>query len=115
MMALPDVASPDFGPVKFNPKPLQNPIPVEIGGSSPKAFQRTGRLGDGWLEIGAADLDDLKAKPAVVFAARRDAGRTGPFEVTTSAAIGVQPGVDVPDLDAYRRLEEAGVTRIAKL
>ena len=102
----------DFGPVKFNPKPLQHPLPIEVGGSSPKALERAGRLGDGWLEVGSTDFDDFTAKLAVVLGARRDAGRTGPFEITTSAAIAMPPGVTTPGLDEYRRLEDAGVTRI---
>jgi probable F420-dependent oxidoreductase len=96
----------DFGPLKFNPKPLQKPsIPIEIGGASPKALLRAGRLGDGWIEIGSADIDDFKAKLAVVLAARKEAGRTGAFEVTASGTLAA-------DLDGYRRLEEAGATRI---
>jgi probable F420-dependent oxidoreductase len=98
----------DFGPVKFQPKPLQKPsIPIEVGGSSKAALRRAGRLGDGWIEIGSGDFDDFKAKLAVVMAARREAGRTDPFEVTAGA---VMAGTD--GLDGYRRLEEAGVTRI---
>jgi probable F420-dependent oxidoreductase len=97
----------DFGPVKFNPKPLQKPsIPIEVGGASNAALRRARRIGDGWIEIGSTDLDDFKVKLAVVMAARRDAGRTGPFEVTAGAGL-----VD-GNLDGYRRLAEAGVTRI---
>ncbi len=34
----------DFGPVKFQPKPLQKPsIPIEVGGSSKAALRRAGR------------------------------------------------------------------------
>jgi len=96
----------DFGPVKFNPKPLQKPsIPIEIGGSSARALRRAGELGDGWLEIGAADIDDFKTKAATVFAARAAAGRTGAFEVTTAGSLD-------PGLEGYRRLEEAGATRL---
>jgi len=51
----------DFGPVKFNPKPLQQPsIPIEVGGISAPALRRAGRLGDGWIEIGSTDLDDFR-------------------------------------------------------
>ena len=96
----------DFGPVKFNPKPLQQPsIPIEVGGTSGPALRRAGRLGDGWIEIGSTDLDDFRAKLAVVMEARRNAGRTGPFEVTASGAL-------AHDVDGYRRLEEAGATRV---
>jgi probable F420-dependent oxidoreductase len=77
-----------FGPVKFNPKPLQKPsIPIEVGGSSKPALRRAGRLGDGWIEIGSRDLDDFTTKLRVVMEARDDAGRAGPFEVTASATL----------------------------
>jgi probable F420-dependent oxidoreductase len=96
----------DFGPVKFNPKPLQKQgIPIEIGGISPKALRRAGQRGDGWLEHGCTDLDDFRAKLGTVLDARRDAGRTGAFEVTASEAL-------APGFDGYRQLEEAGATRI---
>jgi probable F420-dependent oxidoreductase len=96
----------DFGPVKFNPKPLQKPsIPIEVGGTSKPALRRAGRLGDGWVEVGSSDLDEFTARLAVVRQARQAAGRTGPFEVTAGAGL-------VGDLDGYRRLEEVGATRV---
>ncbi|MDI3315751.1 MAG: LLM class F420-dependent oxidoreductase [Mycobacterium sp.] len=33
------------------PLPLQRPIPVWFGGSSPRAYQRIGRLADGWFPM----------------------------------------------------------------
>jgi probable F420-dependent oxidoreductase len=98
----------DFGPVKFQPKPLQQPsIPIEVGGAAKAALRRAGALGDGWIEIGSSNLDEFEAKLAVVMDARKEAGRTGPFEVTAGAGLAGAAG-----LDGYRRLEEAGVTRI---
>lgn len=38
----------DFGPCGFEPKPIQKPMPIIIGGGSPPAERRAGRLGDGW-------------------------------------------------------------------
>ena len=53
----------DFGPVKFQPKPVQRPsIPIHIGGSSIAACKRAGRLGDGWIELGSDDLGDFKRR-----------------------------------------------------
>lgn len=96
----------DFGPLKFQPKPLQKPsIPIEVGGASPPALRRAGALGDGWIEVGSSGLEDFREKLAVVEAARRDAGRSGPFEVTASSAL-------AHGLDDYRRLEDAGATRV---
>jgi probable F420-dependent oxidoreductase len=95
-----------FGPVRFQPKPRQKPaVPIEIGGTSPPALRRAGRLGDGWVEYGSADMADFAAKLAVVHAARADAGRAGPFEVTASPAF-------PRDLAACRALAEAGATRV---
>jgi probable F420-dependent oxidoreductase len=95
----------DFGPVKFQPKPLQKPsIPIVVGGTSRAALRRAGRLGDGWVEIGAKSIDDLSASLAVVNEARRAAGRDHlPFEVTTGFG---------GDLDSVRRCEDVGVTRV---
>ena len=55
----------DFGPLHFEPKPLQKSgIPIEIGGSSHPALRRAGKLGDGWLEVGARDFDEFTANLA---------------------------------------------------
>jgi probable F420-dependent oxidoreductase len=96
-----------FGPVRFRPRPLHpGGIPIEVGGASPAALARAGRLGDGWIEIGCADLDEFRTKLAVVMSARKAAAREAtPFEVS------VQAGRDWA-LDDYRRAAEAGATRV---
>lgn len=38
-----------MGPSLFEPKPVQNPIPIWVGGMSVQALRRAGRIGDGWL------------------------------------------------------------------
>ena len=35
--------------VTLRPRPMQDPIDVWLGGTSPSELRRTGRLGDGWL------------------------------------------------------------------
>ncbi len=42
-----------FAEVAFEPKPVQRPIPIHIGGESAAALRRAGRLGDGWIGMGA--------------------------------------------------------------
>jgi len=102
----------NFGPVKFQPKPIQKPsIPIEVGGTSRAALERAGRLGDGWIEIGSESLEDFEAKLAIVLEARREAGREGPFEVTASSGSWRHEGIK-SDLDDYRRLRDAGATRL---
>jgi probable F420-dependent oxidoreductase len=96
----------DFGPVKFQPKPRQPMIPIEVGGTTPAALRRAGRLGDGWIETGCETLEEAREKLEVVLAARVDAGRAErPFEVSFSGRLG-------HDVDSAHRCEEAGATRI---
>jgi len=96
-----------FGPVRFEPKPVQKPCPpVEVGGATPAALRRAGCLGDGWIEIGARHIDVLQQMLAVVDKHRRDAGRDKlPFEVTTTSGL-------ARDRTSVRRCRDIGVTRI---
>jgi probable F420-dependent oxidoreductase len=64
------------------PLPIQRPIPIWLGGRSPVAYRRMGRLADGWfprVEPGP----DLDAARAIIAAAAAQAGRD-------PAAIGMQ-------------------------
>ncbi|HEY2299213.1 MAG TPA: LLM class F420-dependent oxidoreductase [Jatrophihabitans sp.] len=56
------------------PLPVQRPIPVWFGASSPPAYRRAGRLGDGWLPQvqPGPKLDEART---IVEQAARDAGR----------------------------------------
>ena len=94
----------DFGPVRFEPKPVQDPLPIEVGGTSPAALRRAGRLGDGWIELGSTGPAEVAQRLAVINEARREAGRAdGPFEVTCGV-----PGT-LEDIASYG---EVGVTRV---
>jgi probable F420-dependent oxidoreductase len=94
-----------IGPLRFEPKPFQNPLPIEVGGTSPAALRRAGRLGDGWIELGSADLDELGYRIGVISGHRRAAGRDHvPFEVTAS-------GRALSAVADLRRAGDLGVTR----
>jgi alkanesulfonate monooxygenase SsuD/methylene tetrahydromethanopterin reductase-like flavin-dependent oxidoreductase (luciferase family) len=56
------------------PLPVQRPIPVWIGAQSPKAYERVGRLADGWFPQvrPGPELDEAKA---IVHAAATKVGR----------------------------------------
>ena len=44
----------DFPPIGFQPKPIQKPLPIHIGGFGNAAVRRAAQLGDGWY--GHVDL-----------------------------------------------------------
>ena len=50
-----------FDDVSFYPKPVQNPhIPIFIGGTGPRPFQRVAELGDGWFPM-TASVDTIRS------------------------------------------------------
>ena len=62
------------------PLPMQRPIPVWFGGRSPRAYERMGRLADGWIPM-VQPGEQLDAARAIVnqsaVAAGRDPGAIG--------------------------------------
>lgn len=94
-----------FGPVAFAPRSLQKPcIPIEIGGTTPPAMRRAARLGDGWIELGSKDLDELERRVATIHRMRAEAGRADlPFEISSSFA---------QDADGVAACARVGVTRV---
>ena len=59
--------------VSISPKPVQRPLPLWIGGSSPAAIRRTARLGTGWL----AGIQTAAQVAPVVEAIQRELERCG--------------------------------------
>ena len=92
------------------PRPIQRPIPVWFGGRSGAAYERIGRIGDGWfpmLPIG----EKLDRARATIEAAATAAGRD-------PTVIGMEPQVSwSPDTDKFHRQvtgwEDAGATHLA--
>jgi probable F420-dependent oxidoreductase len=93
----------DVPAMQMNPAP-RRPIPIYVGGHSPPAVRRAAQLGDGWLAASAYQPDEAWHYLGLVQTARRDAGRGDePFAIYLALAT-------PPDLDLYRRFEDAGVT-----
>ena len=93
----------DFGPVMFEPKPVQSPWPpLHIGGDGPAALRRAGTVGDGWIPMNHT-LEQIPAAAARLAALRDQAGRPGAVEITL--------GAGGTDLDSLRRHADAGVGR----
>ncbi|MDE0367233.1 MAG: LLM class F420-dependent oxidoreductase [Gammaproteobacteria bacterium] len=77
----------------MEPKPPQGgSLPIWIGGFAPRALERVGRLGDGWL---ATALEDPKRAEAMIRTIHEHAQAAG----RDPAAIGLQMMLDVPPRD----------------
>ena len=94
----------DFGPVAFEPKPVQPGGPaLQIGGDGAAAFRRVATVGTGWMPMNHS-LEGLAASLARIRERASDAGREQPVQVTFSGAV-ARP----EDVEAYRT---AGITRL---
>ncbi len=93
----------DVPACQMNPSPTR-PVPILCGGDSEPALRRATTLCDGWINTGAALPDEAFAQAALVHDALRTAGRE---DADFAVYIALKA---FPDLDLYRRLEEAGVT-----
>jgi probable F420-dependent oxidoreductase len=94
----------DFDRLEMNPAPTDD-IPIWVGGISDPALRRAARIGDGWLSDlqTSAEIAECVDK---LFAYRREFGRENePFDVMATPS-------DAYGIDAYRRLEETGITHL---
>ena len=94
----------DFDPVQISPVP-RGPIPIYAGGDSDAAMRRAARL-DGWIgnayqpEEALTHLDRLNRF-------RRAEGTAAKAGYEVMLAL-----LSRPDVDCYRRMEDAGVTAL---
>jgi alkanesulfonate monooxygenase SsuD/methylene tetrahydromethanopterin reductase-like flavin-dependent oxidoreductase (luciferase family) len=93
----------DFGPTAFEPKPVQRPLALHIGGDGAAALRRAATVGTGWMPMNHG-LADLPAPVSRLKELAKSAGRAEPIEITLGG------GVETPDdLASYA---SAGVTRL---
>jgi probable F420-dependent oxidoreductase len=94
----------DFGPLAFEPKPVQRPTPpLHIGGDGPAALRRAATVGVGWIPMNHT-LEQLGPSLVKLTELADHHGRTSPIEVTMHG--------EVNHLADVKRYVEAGVTRI---
>ncbi len=98
----------DFAPLAFQPKPRQATLPIEVGGASPAALRRAGRLGDGWIQVGSASYEEVRRCLSVIGAEREASGRAHlPFEVSFERGVRARCRGGAPQRrgrrDAYHR------------
>jgi probable F420-dependent oxidoreductase len=93
----------DFGPTAFEPKPVQRPLALHIGGDGAAALRRAATVGAGWMPMNHG-LADLPGSIGRLTELARSAGRTDPVEVTV-------PG-DIVTPDDVAEYAGVGVTRL---
>lgn len=93
----------DVPACQMNPSPTL-PVPILCGGDSDAALRRATTLCDGWINTGAVLPDEAIAQAERVLGVLRDNGG-GHRDFSIYSAV-----LAWPDLDLYRRLEEAGIT-----
>ena len=99
-----------FGPVKFEPKPVQQPrLPIVLGGETEAALRRAASLGDGWYGVGhtpeTAALQVRKLRELLAQCGRPQE----PFEITVSHAG------ETLTREEVERYAEIGVERVVVL
>ncbi len=95
----------DFEPVSFEPKPIQVPLPIHVGGESNPALRRLARFGHGWL-AGEHTFDTFAEPYGRLLKFLADAGRSvDEIEITVS-----RPPESQDDVDRWE--EQYGVKRI---
>jgi probable F420-dependent oxidoreductase len=91
-----------FKEVRCNPRPTRS-VPIHVGGHSPAAARRAGRLGDGFLPLGVGP-EELARLRRILEESARDAGRD-PSAIEISC-------VGSPDLETARAAADVGVDRV---
>ncbi|MDK1345963.1 TIGR03619 family F420-dependent LLM class oxidoreductase [Streptomyces sp. 378] len=100
----------DFEGLGQRPRPVQDPVPLWVGGSSPAALRRAALKGDGWLPQGDP-RDRLPAQIARIREWREQAGVRGRF---TMGAIAEPLYVGTPRWDVGRRTLTGGPGELAE-
>lgn len=94
-----------FEEIATDPRPAQTPPPILIGGHSPAALRRAGRLGDGWLASNVS-ADAVAGAIAEIKRIAADAGRDPDsltFVTATTAAIDSSGRLVAPRINPQRR------------
>jgi probable F420-dependent oxidoreductase len=97
----------DLHEAAFFPKPVQQPLPIWIGGASPAALRRVARFGDGWIAAPRPTLDDLAHDIAAIRRHAEAAGRD-PQGIGVASGSGARSIDDL--LDGIPQIEKIGVT-----
>jgi len=96
----------DFAPVTCSPRPVNGSIPIMVGGDTPAAVRRAGRIADGYFP-GTTDPVELRRLVEDLAVAAEKAGRSAD-EIEINAIFAAQMGDPAAGIEEFER---AGVTR----
>jgi len=77
----------DLPPMDPEPRPVQRPIPILIGGHSDVALERAGRIGDGWIAAQMSPERVVEHWPRVLESAERNGRDPGSLQLFTSTPV----------------------------
>jgi probable F420-dependent oxidoreductase len=93
----------NFGPLMSYPKPAKNSVPIHIGGHSPAAAKRAGRLGDGFFPA-LGEIPKLQELFGIVRETAQAAGRDpSTIELSCMARAAV---------DSVKSMQDIGISRV---
>lgn len=95
----------DLPPMDPEPRPVQRPIPILIGGHSDIALERAGRLGDGWIAAQMSPERVAEHWPKVLESAERNGRDPASIRLFTSTS----GRVDLPLGDLLAQYRELNV------
>jgi len=113
-------------PSRFDPKPVQEHLPVLLGATAEAGLRRAGRIADGWISSSRFDARELARAVATIRSGAEDA-RRDPAALRVVVRGVVRLGEDVRDDSGARRpltgpadavradlaaLQEQGVTEV---
>jgi probable F420-dependent oxidoreductase len=87
----------DFDELMVSPTPSE-PVPIYVGGHADASLRRAAKLGDGWISVNTTTSEIAEAIEKL-----RELGVPEGFVISVLA-------VDAFDVDAFKRLEDLGVT-----
>jgi probable F420-dependent oxidoreductase len=98
----------DIPPIDPEPRPVQRPIPILVGGHSGVALERAGRIGDGWIAAAMPSVALAEHWEKVRDAAERD--HRDPDTLLLVSAM--RPVRDMPQAEAIAAYADVGVDHL---
>lgn len=95
----------------LNPLPIQQPIPIWMGGYVEATMRRIGRMADGWFPRGMPN-DDLRRDQELIRTSAQKAGRD-PDSIGLEGRITLRPGAEADWIEQTEAWRRAGATHLA--